>query len=105
MIGPKAKKLWLSIIPARRPSEQPGMGPAQKGVNCNFFIQNSTSHTALESSRFRTLKYAFSAGLAKRQKNYSSFNFWADNLEKFQCEVPLFFGAPPQPTRCWKALD
>ena len=35
-IGPKTKKLWLSIIPARRPYEQPGLGPPQKGVNCNF---------------------------------------------------------------------
>ena len=34
-IGPKTKRLWLSIIPARRPSEQPGLGPPQKGVNCN----------------------------------------------------------------------
>ena len=32
----KTKKLWLSIIPARRPSEQPGLGPPQKGVNRNF---------------------------------------------------------------------
>ena len=36
MIGPKTKKLWLSINPARRPSEQPGLGPPQKCVNCNF---------------------------------------------------------------------
>ena len=35
-IGPKTKKLWLSIVPARRPSEQPGLGPPQKGMNCNF---------------------------------------------------------------------
>ena len=35
-IGPKTKKLWLSIVLARRPSEQPGLGPPQKGVNCNF---------------------------------------------------------------------
>ena len=35
-IGPKTKKLWLLIIPAQRPSEQPGLGPPQKGVNCNF---------------------------------------------------------------------
>ena len=33
-IGPTTKKLWLSIIPTRRPS---GLGPPQKGVNCNFF--------------------------------------------------------------------
>ena len=32
----KTEKLWLSIIPARRRSEQPGLGPPQKGVKCNF---------------------------------------------------------------------
>ena len=30
------------------------------------------------------LKYAVSVGLAKRYKNYSSFNFLAENLEKFR---------------------
>ena len=35
-IGPKTKKLWLSIVPARRPSEHTRLGRHQKGVNCNF---------------------------------------------------------------------
>ena len=35
-IGPKTKKLWLSIVLGQRPAEQPGLGPPQKGVNCNF---------------------------------------------------------------------
>ena len=35
-IGPKTKKLWLSIVLVQRLSEQPGLGPPQKGVNCNF---------------------------------------------------------------------
>ena len=35
-IGPKTKKLWLSIVPVQRPSEHTGLGPPQKGVNCNF---------------------------------------------------------------------
>ena len=26
-IGPKTKKLWLSIVPVQKPSEQPGLGP------------------------------------------------------------------------------
>ena len=49
-----------------------------------FFRRNSTSHTALQSYPSRTLKYAVSAGLAKRLKNYSSFNFLAENLENFR---------------------
>ena len=32
----RKEKLWLLIIPARRPSEHTGLGPPQKGVNCNF---------------------------------------------------------------------
>ena len=35
-VGPKTKKLWLSMNPAQRPSEQPSLEPPQKGVNCNF---------------------------------------------------------------------
>ena len=38
----------------------------------------------LESFPSRTLKYAVSAELPKREKNYSSFNFLAENLEKFR---------------------
>ena len=34
-IGQKTKKLWLSIVSVQRPPEQPGLGPPQKGVNCN----------------------------------------------------------------------
>ena len=35
-IGPRTKKLWLSITVAQTLPEQPGLGPPQKGVNCNF---------------------------------------------------------------------
>ena len=35
-IGRKTKKLWLLIVPARKPSEHTGLGPPQNGVNCNF---------------------------------------------------------------------
>ena len=65
-IGPNTKKLWLSIVPAQRPSQQTGLGPPQKGVNYNFLGQNSTTRTALESFPSRTLKYGVSAGLPKR---------------------------------------
>ena len=37
-IGPKTKKLWLSIIPALRRSYQPRLGQPQKGVNYHFFL-------------------------------------------------------------------
>ena len=47
--------------------------------------------TSLESSRSRKLKYAVSAGLAKRRKNYSSFKFLLENLEKFR-STKLYYG-------------
>ena len=37
-IGPKTKKLWLSINPAPKLFEKPGLGTPQKGVNCNFSL-------------------------------------------------------------------
>ena len=47
---------------------------------------------ALESYPSRTLKYAVSAGLVETYKNYSSFNFLAENLEKFRSTE--LYGAP-----------
>ena len=38
------------------------------------------------------LKYAVSAALAKRKKNYSSFDFLGENLEKFRSTE--LYGAP-----------
>ena len=37
-IGPKTKKLWLSIIPALRRSYQPRLGQPQNGVNYHFSL-------------------------------------------------------------------
>ena len=59
----KTKKLWLSIIPARR------QWPAtthKKVWTTTYLHRNWTSHTSLESSRSRKFKYAVSAGWAKR---------------------------------------
>ena len=59
----RQKKLWLSIIPARR------QWPATTHKNVwtpNYLRRNWTSRTSLESSRSQKLKYAVSAGWAKR---------------------------------------
>ena len=62
-IGRKTKTLRLSINPARR--QWPGT--THKKVWTTIFLRrNSTSHMSLESSRSRKLRYAVSAGLAKR---------------------------------------
>ena len=80
-IGHKAKKLQLSINPARR--QWPGT-THKKVLTTTFLRRNSTSQTSLESSWSRKLKYAVQAGLAKRWKNDSSFKFLPENLEKFR---------------------
>ena len=56
----------------------------KKVWTATFLRRNSTSRTALESFPSRTLNYGVSAGLPKRLKNYSSFNFLPENLEKFR---------------------
>ena len=80
-IGRKTKKLRLSKNPAQR--QWPGT-THKKVWTTTFLCRNSTSGTSLESSQSRKLKYAVSAGLAKRWKNYSSFKFLPENLEKFR---------------------
>ena len=59
----KTKKLWPSIIPARR---QWPVTTHKKVWTTTYLCRNWTSCTSLESSRSRKLKYAVSAGWAKR---------------------------------------
>ena len=59
----KTRKLWLSISPARR--QRPAT-TYKKVWTTTFLRRNSTSGTSLDSSRSRKLRYAVSAGLAKR---------------------------------------
>ena len=61
----KTKKLWLSIVPARK--QWPVTNHKKVGTT-TYLHRNWTSGTSLESSRSRKLKYAVSAGLAKRYK-------------------------------------
>ena len=72
----KTKKLQLYIIPAR---EHWPVTTHKKVWTTTFLRHNWTSRTSLESSWSRKRKYAVSAGLAKRWKNYSSFKFLPEN--------------------------
>ena len=68
------------------------MGPPQKDVNCNFssldfdkpYSVRKLSISDAEIWRFRRI--------AQKIKNYSSFNFLAENLEKFRSTE--HYGAP-----------
>ena len=66
MIGPRAKKLWVAIIPVGRPSERTGLVPQEKGVNCNFPWPEYNKPYGVRKLSIRTLRYGVSAGLSKR---------------------------------------
>ena len=80
----KTKRLWLSIIPARRPSEQPSLRPPQKGVNYHFssphFSQAVWRWKALNLGR---LNMQFQQDWPKDKKTVF-FNFLPENSEKFR---------------------
>ena len=71
-IRSKTKKLWLSIIPARR------QWPAtthKKVWTTTYLRRNWTSGTSLESSQSRKLKVCSFSRIGQTIKNYSSLFF------------------------------
>ena len=72
----------------QRRSHQPLWANPKMVWTATFLGRTWTSSTLLESSQSRKLKYAVSAGWAKRSKNYSCF-FLHENLEKF-CSTELY---------------
>ena len=71
------------IVPVQRPSEHTGLGPTQKGVNCNFsWPEFDKPYGVRKLSISDALICSFSR-IGQQIKNYSSFNFLAENLEKF----------------------
>ena len=90
-IGPKTKKLWLTIDPVRRPSEQPDLGTPQKRCELQLFfagIRQALRH--LKVLHLGRLNRQFQQDWPK-DKNYRSFNFWAENLGFRSTEL---YGAP-----------
>ena len=89
-IGPKTKKLWLSIVPVQSPSEQPGLGTTPKRCELQLFLagirQALRRYKAIHLGR---LNMQFQQDWLKDKKNYSSFNFLAENLEKISLNWAL----------------
>ena len=110
----KTKKLWLSIIPARRMCDQAGLGQPQKVWTPTFLGRTSTSRMLWESSRYLKLKYAFSAALAKNNKLqlFQVFSWklrkilldWAFIMRLYR-DRRFFFSAATRALHHWKALD
>ena len=82
-IGPKTKKLWLSIVPVQRPSQHMGLGPPQKGVNCNFSWPELDKPYVIGKLSISEAKICSFSRIGQKIKNCSSFNFLAENLENF----------------------
>ena len=91
-IGRKTKKLWLSIIQARRRSDQPGLWPPQKGVNYHFSSpQLDKPYIVKKLSILASLNMQFQEDWPK-DKNYIYFNILPENFEKFHSTE--LYGAP-----------
>ena len=87
----KTKKLWLSIVSARRPSEHTSLGLAQKGVNCNFSRPELDKPCGVRKLSISDAWIWSFRRIAQKIKNYSSFNFLPENLDKFRSTE--FYGA------------
>ena len=83
-IGPKKKKFWLSINPARTLFEQTGLGTPQKGVKCNFSLPEIDKPYGVRKLYISDAYIWSFSKIAQKIQNYRSFNFLAENLEKFR---------------------
>ena len=80
MIGPKTKKLLLSIIPARSPSEQPSLEPPQKSCELQLFFAGSRhAIQRLKALQLGCLNMQFQQDWPKDRK-ITVFNFLAEKL-------------------------
>ena len=92
-IGSKTKKLWLSIVPVQRPSEQPGLGPPQRCELQLFFpgIQQAIRRLkALHLGRFNT---QFRQDWPNDKKIIALLIFFARKLRKISLDWALWCGS------------
>ena len=82
-IGPKTKKLWLSIIPALRQSYQPRLGQPQKRCEPQLFL--AALEQAIRCSKaldLGSLNLQFEHDWQKNEKITALLLFLPENLEK-----------------------
>ena len=68
------------------------MGPPQKGVNCNFSWAEFHKSYSVRTLSISDAEICSFSRIDQKIKNYSSFNFLAENLEKF-CSTELYGAA------------
>ena len=91
-IGPKTKKLWLLIIPARRLSEQLGLGPPQKRCELQlFFAGIGQAVNCWRALNLGSLHMQFQQDWPKDKKITALLIFWR-KTEKFRSTE--LYGAP-----------
>ena len=88
-IGPKTKKLWLSINPARRLFEQPGLGQPKKDGNYHFSSPHLDEPYVVGKLLISEAQICSFSRIGQKMKKYRSFNFLPENLEKF-CSTELY---------------
>ena len=73
-------------------AEQPGLGPPQKGVNCNFSSPEFNKPYGIWKLSILDAEICSFGRIGQKIKNYRSFNFLRENLEKFSSTE--LYGAP-----------
>ena len=88
----RQKKLWLSIIPARRPSEQPSLGPPPKRCELQLIagIRQAVQH--LKAFHLGRLNMHFSRIGQKIQK-LQLFQLFGGKLRKISLDCALWCGS------------
>ena len=92
-IGPKTKKLWLSIVQVQRPPEQPGLGPPPRRCELQLFLAGIRQAVRrLKAIHLGRLNMQFPQDCPKDKKLQVFQFFLAENLEKFRSTE--HYGAP-----------
>ena len=89
-IGPKTKKLWLSINPARRPLEKPGLETPQKGVNCNFSLPEFGKPYGVRKLSISDAHVCSFSRIGRKMTKLQLFQFFGWKLRKISLDWALW---------------
>ena len=88
-----SKKLWLTIVPVRRPSEQHGLGPSRRRCELQLFFSGIWQAVrCLKAHNLGHLNMQFQKDCPK-DKNLRLFSFFGGKLGKISLEWALWCGS------------